>query len=56
MRHHQADSYSHYRGPRRRREREKTAEDVFAEIMTENSCNLGKETFRSRKSREFQSR
>ena len=40
MRHHQADRYSHYKGPRRRRQREKRAEDVFAEIMTENS--LGK--------------
>ena len=56
MRHHQADHCSHYKGPRRRTQREKRADDVFAEIMTENSCNLGKETFRFRKSREFQSR
>jgi len=33
----------HYRDPRRRREREKGAENLFEAIMAENSPNLGKE-------------
>ena len=43
-------SYSHYRGPRRRREKE--AEKIFEDIIAENIPNLGKETdIKSRKHR-----
>ena len=34
----------HYRGPRRRREREKGTENLFEERTAENFPNLGKET------------
>ena len=34
----------HYRGPRRRREREKGPEKMFEEIIAENFLNMGKET------------
>ena len=34
----------HYRGPRRRREREKGPEKIFEEIIAENFPNMGKET------------
>ena len=33
----------HYRGPRRRREREKGPEKIFEEIIVENLPNMGKE-------------
>ena len=33
----------HYRGPRRRREREKGPEKIFEEIIVENFPNMGKE-------------
>ena len=36
--------HSHYRGPRRRREREKGPEKIFAEIVAENFPNIVKET------------
>ena len=35
--------YSYYRGPRRKRERERP-EKIFEEIITENFPNMGKET------------
>ena len=35
--------YSHYRGPKRRREREKGPEKIFVEIIVENFPNIGKE-------------
>ena len=35
--------YSHYRSPRRRREREKGPERIFEEIIAENFTNMGKE-------------
>ena len=35
--------HSHYRGPRRRREREKGPEKIFEEIIAENIPNMGKE-------------
>ena len=34
--------YLHYRGPRRRREREKEPEKIFEEIIVENFPNMGK--------------
>ena len=34
----------HYRGPRKRREREKDIENIFEDIIAENFPNLGKET------------
>ena len=34
--------YLHYRGPRRKREREKGPEKLFEEIITENFLNMGK--------------
>ena len=34
----------HYRGPRRKREREKGPEKISAEIVAENFPNIGKET------------
>ena len=34
----------HYRGLRRRREREKGAENIFENIIAENFPNMGKET------------
>ena len=37
------EQYSHYRGTRRRREREKGIEHVFEEVIAENFTNLGKE-------------
>ena len=43
MRQHQVDQHSHYRGPRRRRERER-AENLLEGIMAENFPNLGRET------------
>ena len=39
--------YSHYRGPRRRREREKASEKIFEEIVAENIPNMGKESRQS---------
>ena len=35
--------HSHYRGPRRRREREKGPEKIFEEIIVKNFPNMGKE-------------
>ena len=35
--------HSHYRGPRRRRERQKGPEKIFEEIIVENFPNMGKE-------------
>ena len=35
--------HSHYRGPRRRRERVKGSEKIFEEIIAENLPNMGKE-------------
>ena len=35
--------YLHYRGPRRRREREKGHEKIFEEIIVENFPSMGKE-------------
>ena len=35
--------YSHYRGPRRRREREKGPEQLFEEIIAESFPIMGKE-------------
>ena len=35
--------HSHYRGPRRRREREKGPEKISEEITVENFPNMGKE-------------
>ena len=35
--------YSHYRGHRRRREREKGPEKIFQEIIVKNFPNMGKE-------------
>ena len=35
--------HSHYRGPRRRRERERGPEKMFEEIIVENFPNMGKE-------------
>ena len=35
--------HSHYRGPRRRREREKGPEKIFEEIVVKNFPNMGKE-------------
>ena len=35
--------YSHYRGHRRRREREKGPEKIFEEIIVKNFPNMGKE-------------
>ena len=35
--------HSHYRGPRRRRQREKGPEKIFVEIIVENFPNMGKE-------------
>ena len=35
--------HSHYRGPRRRREREKGPEKIFEEIIVKNFLNRGKE-------------
>ena len=37
--------YSHHRGSRRRREREKGPKKIFEEIISENFPNMGKETF-----------
>ena len=37
--------HSQYKGPRRRREREKGAENTFYEILTENFPNVKKETY-----------
>ena len=34
----------HYRGPRRRRERDKGPEKIFEEIRADNFPNVGKET------------
>ena len=36
--------HSHYRGPRRRREREKGPEKIFEEIIAEKFPNMRKET------------
>ena len=36
--------HSHYRGPRRRREREEGPEKIFQEIIAENFPNMVKET------------
>ena len=36
--------HSHYRGPRRRREREEGPEKIFQEIIAENFPNIVKET------------
>ena len=38
------NQHLHYRGPRRRREREKGPEKMFEEIIAENFLNMGKET------------
>ena len=35
--------HSHYRCPRRRRERERTRENIWREIIAENFPNMGKE-------------
>ena len=35
--------HSHFRGPRRRREREKGPKEIFEEIIVENFPNMGKE-------------
>ena len=35
--------HSHFRGPRRRRKREKGPEKIFEEIIVENFPNMGKE-------------
>ena len=42
MGHHQVDQYSHYQGPRRRRQ--KGAENLFEEIIAKKFPNLGKKT------------
>ena len=39
--------YSHYRGPRRRRERERASEKIFEEVAAENIPNMGKESRQS---------
>ena len=36
--------HSHYRGPIRRRERERRLKEIFKEIISENFPNMGKET------------
>ena len=41
MREHQADEHSHYRGPRKRRERERDR-NLFEKMMAENFPNLAK--------------
>ena len=46
--------HSHYRGPRRKREREKGPEKILEEIIAENSLTWErKQSAKSRKSREF---
>ena len=41
----------HYRGPRKRREREKGPEKIFEEVITKKFSNMGKEIVKSRKHR-----
>lgn len=40
MRHYQMDQYMHYGNTRRRREKEKGAENLFEELIAGNSTNL----------------
>ena len=45
------NSYTHYKGPRKRRVREKGEESIFEEIMVENFLNLGKQISNPRRAK-----
>ena len=46
--------HSHYKGPRRKRERERGPEKIFEEIMAKNFPKVGKEIAKTKKHRESQ--